>query len=251
MTAQQQSASTPASQPADLQPIPPLPPPPPAIPAVVVPGPAGQTMLFPGIPRTAQELEALKNRREALSDQLNSATNRRNSLAQRVRRAEGADRAGLEQRMQFLDRRILQLESDIAVTGQQLTAAPAELLASSVPAATFARGRRFDFGGGNGPRVGSLVFLVLFLSAAAFVWLRIFTRHVNGSAAHRDADTAQRLARLENAVDSIAVEVERVAEGQRFVTRLLSEASGLPAADRDTLSVPAATARNEADYPRY
>lgn len=34
-----------------------------------------------------------------------------------------------------------------------------------------------------------------------------------------------RLARLEQAVDAIAVEIERIAEGQRFTTRLLSEQS--------------------------
>ena len=32
-----------------------------------------------------------------------------------------------------------------------------------------------------------------------------------------------RLERMENAIDSIAVEVERIAEGQRFTTKLLSE----------------------------
>jgi hypothetical protein len=37
------------------------------------------------------------------------------------------------------------------------------------------------------------------------------------------ADTDQRIARIEQAVDSIAVEVERISEGQRFTTRLLSE----------------------------
>ncbi|HEY1953755.1 MAG TPA: hypothetical protein VGG76_13205 [Gemmatimonadaceae bacterium] len=35
----------------------------------------------------------------------------------------------------------------------------------------------------------------------------------------------QRLARLEQAVDAIALEVERISEGQRFTTRLLSEQS--------------------------
>ncbi|HEX6574722.1 MAG TPA: hypothetical protein VF042_07090 [Gemmatimonadaceae bacterium] len=32
-----------------------------------------------------------------------------------------------------------------------------------------------------------------------------------------------RLARLESAVEAIAIEVERISEGQRFTTRLLSE----------------------------
>ena len=41
----------------------------------------------------------------------------------------------------------------------------------------------------------------------------------------------ERLTRIEQAVDAIAVEVERISEGQRFVTRVLSE--------RDPLRLPA------------
>ena len=36
-------------------------------------------------------------------------------------------------------------------------------------------------------------------------------------------DVAQRLERIEQAIDSIAVEVERISEGQRFTTKLLAE----------------------------
>jgi hypothetical protein len=36
-------------------------------------------------------------------------------------------------------------------------------------------------------------------------------------------DVAARLERMEQAIDSIAVEVERISEGQRFTTRLLAE----------------------------
>jgi hypothetical protein len=39
-----------------------------------------------------------------------------------------------------------------------------------------------------------------------------------------------RLERMEQAIDSIAVEVERISEGQRFTTKLLSERSGAPVA---------------------
>lgn len=39
----------------------------------------------------------------------------------------------------------------------------------------------------------------------------------------RDPLVEQRLARIEQAVDAVAVEVERISEGQRFTTRLLSE----------------------------
>jgi hypothetical protein len=36
-------------------------------------------------------------------------------------------------------------------------------------------------------------------------------------------DVGQRLERMEQAIDAIAVEVERIAEGQRFTTKLLAE----------------------------
>ena len=37
-----------------------------------------------------------------------------------------------------------------------------------------------------------------------------------------------RLERMEQALDSIAVEVERISEGQRFTTKLLAERAGEP-----------------------
>ncbi len=48
-----------------------------------------------------------------------------------------------------------------------------------------------------------------------------------------DAETNARLARIETAIEAMAVEIERISEGQRFTTRLLSErqAPALPAAD--------------------
>jgi hypothetical protein len=40
------------------------------------------------------------------------------------------------------------------------------------------------------------------------------------------ADTQERMSRIEQAVDAIAIEVERMSEGQRFTTRLLAERFG-------------------------
>ncbi|MGH7712494.1 MAG: hypothetical protein ACREOG_14485 [Gemmatimonadaceae bacterium] len=38
-----------------------------------------------------------------------------------------------------------------------------------------------------------------------------------------DPEAMQRLARIEQAIDAMALEVERISEGQRFVTRLMSD----------------------------
>jgi hypothetical protein len=42
-------------------------------------------------------------------------------------------------------------------------------------------------------------------------------------------EVAARLERMEQAIDSIAVEVERISEGQRFTTKLLAERTVPPA----------------------
>ena len=60
-----------------------------------------------------------------------------------------------------------------------------------------------------------------------------------------DAETRARLERIEQAVDAIAVEVERISEGQRFTTKVLSDSRALPQpdpaaalAERDRSAVP-------------
>lgn len=59
------------------------------------------------------------------------------------------------------------------------------------------------------------------------------------------SELAQRLERIEHAVEAIAVEVERIGEGQRFTTQLLaSRAGGEPAARAgDAPGPPAASYR--------
>ena len=41
------------------------------------------------------------------------------------------------------------------------------------------------------------------------------------------AEVTDRLERMEQALDSVALEVERISEGQRFTTKLLSEGRGV------------------------
>jgi hypothetical protein len=49
------------------------------------------------------------------------------------------------------------------------------------------------------------------------------------------ADIVARLERMEQAIDSIALEVERISEGQRFTTKLLAERSSPASAAAGTL----------------
>lgn len=63
---------------------------------------------------------------------------------------------------------------------------------------------------------------------AAVVFARMYFKHqekmaelAKGSAP--STEIGQRLDRVESSIEAIAVEMERVGEGQRFVTKLLSE----------------------------
>ena len=65
---------------------------------------------------------------------------------------------------------------------------------------------------------------------------RAYARRIEKSsgAATVPPDVAARLERMEQSIDSIAVEIERISEGQRFTTKLLSDRTAserLPRAD--------------------
>ena len=83
---------------------------------------------------------------------------------------------------------------------------------------------------------GILVPITLFVSMAVtaigFPLARAYAKKVErgDSMPHIPSDVSARLERMEQAIDSIAVEVERISEGQRFTTKLLSERSSSPPA---------------------
>ncbi|MEP7343903.1 MAG: hypothetical protein ABI877_01490 [Gemmatimonadaceae bacterium] len=64
------------------------------------------------------------------------------------------------------------------------------------------------------------VIVVTIISSLARMWTRRASKTAGNDAL---AGIDARLERIEQAVDSMAVEMERVSEGQRFTTKLLSE----------------------------
>lgn len=76
--------------------------------------------------------------------------------------------------------------------------------------------------------IGAMIPIVAIISGAA---IAIFAPLARAHARQMDKnpgatippEVAGRLERIEQAVDAIAIEVERISEGQRFTTQLLSE----------------------------
>jgi len=178
------------------------------------------------VPRSIEEMEELISRRDELSNQLISVNDRREGLVAQLRSSpDGAARTGLEERLKVVDARILQLERDLASTGQQLAAAPSDL-AQATERAQRPTGGGDDFDEG--------VAAGMFPTAGFFLLLFFFTRWRRKRRGPKPAvklndENAQRLERLEQGMEAIAIEIERVSEGQRFVTKLLSEAPALNA----------------------
>lgn len=196
----------------------------PPLPTVTTVGPDGkpQTLEIPG---SHADVQALRAHREELSSQLNSVTSRRRELSEEIRTAPpGASLTGLEGRLRLLDQRILQLETDISTTGRQLSLAPAGLLASTESS----QPGNDDWEEGMAAGVFSTLFLVVIVA----VYRRFRRRRGGTRPANLLTESAQRLERVEQAVEAIALEVERVGEGQRFVTRLLSESQAPAGVDR-------------------
>ena len=71
------------------------------------------------------------------------------------------------------------------------------------------------------------------------VYARKIWNRDNSSSAQSSPMNDHRLERIEQAIDAMAVEVERIAEGQRFVTKLLSDRG------QERVGIPASQSRHE------
>lgn len=189
-------------------------------------------------PLSATDVVGLRARRDELSQQLGSAVGRRNSLASQIQKADGASRAGLEQRMTLLDQRILGLERDIDANGRQLASMPGELLTSTQAPW---EGGMLSSSQVTGISIVGILFVLAPLAIGS-VLLRLRRASAAGPPP-LPVEVERRMERIELAVDTIAVEVERISEGQRFVTQLLNRtAESLPAIGAGERAAPAAPA---------
>ena len=77
------------------------------------------------------------------------------------------------------------------------------------------------------------LFICIPISMFVWFWGRTYARRMEREPrrASVPADVTERLERMESSIDAIAIEIERISEGQRFTTKLLSErGAGTPAA---------------------
>jgi len=125
-------------------------------------------------------------------------------------------RPGVQQKWADVGVQKAQLEGDLARVQAQIAQMTGAPVAGARPPSP--RGPRFDR---VGPPIGALLFMAM-LVPVSLAWAKRIAR---GSTrpAPLTRDAVDRLERLEQAIDTVAIEVERISEGQRFVTKILAE----------------------------
>jgi len=200
-------------------PAPPAPPEPPASSPPVAVDVGTQTPITIAQPRTAADVDALRAKRSELSRQIESAVSRRESVEKDLLKATETTRPGLEARLKVLDARIVQIEQEIAANGRALAGAPLALAAAEATEEEVRYGP-FTSGQLTGITIVGTLTVLMPLAIAAARAMLIRARQPKMTPEMLEA--TRRMERMEQAIDAVAVEVERISEGQRFVTQLMA-----------------------------
>lgn len=171
-----------------------------------------------GSPR--EMYQAVQAKREVLGDYMNRLLNRRNTVAERLNNPNvtPAEREALEEHLKELNTRIIDME-------KQLHKADAEVAAAAgIPGATVREPRNVRTDGPPDEMliIGS-VFVGISFVILAIAWARRLWKGATRVVSQIPAALEARLNRFEQSIDAVAIEIERVSEGQRFLTKVLAE----------------------------
>ncbi|MDQ3244467.1 MAG: hypothetical protein M3Q09_12120 [Gemmatimonadota bacterium] len=175
----------------------------------------------PGTPSPSLVYEAARATRRALGDQVENLEQTRHQLLRELEdhQVPGAARTGMEQRIVQIDQRIAELDKTISTADAQVA------ITAAVPGAVVERPPPPPR---EGPPEEMFVIVPFVLLAAALPLSIAFARRIWRRAGVVPPVTfprelSDRLSQLEQTAEATALEVERIGEGQRFVTRLLTE----------------------------
>ena len=183
---------------------------------------APRAVAAPSAPISPEQAAFLRARRDALSNQLESVQGRRDDVADKLRSDEtqAIEKPGMQDRLRVLDDRLIQIEQEISANSEQLANAP--------PRNEQFTGAPSSRGGGSRGVNTNMITVVTFLLLIPFaiqMARRFFapSRGPSRSELAALASLKDRMDKLDGAVDAVALEVERIGEGQRFLTQAMTE----------------------------
>ena len=152
-----------------------------------------------------RQMEGLQDTRQEISEQLAIPT------------VTAAEKKGLEQRLTSIDERITSLDKQLAEADAQVAKA------ASVPGAALQLPEPPRSGPPEEAWVLGGMFIVVVLLPLSIAYARRIWRRSTKVITTFPKELADRLMRVEQSVEATALEVERIGEGQRFMTKLFTE----------------------------
>jgi len=179
----------------------------------------------PATPGAAVDINTVRLRLNQLRTELNMAQDQQSEIIRNMTRMPPAAQSGLQQQLASVQQQIVGIETQISATQAQIGSAVNTHATTSAPE---------DYGYPvrvihNGPDAGAIVAVVFFifvLAPIAFALARRILRRPVAPAPSLSpafAEIPGRMERLEQAVDTVALEIERISESQRFLTRIMAE----------------------------
>lgn len=175
----------------------------------------------PGVgPSPSEVYQGLLHQRSELRDQRETLIEERGDLVGELQAPEVAEAAksGLQTRIATLDGQIAEVDKALATANAEVARAaaiPGAVVEQPPPPDEFI----------DEDAVAVLAFLIFFLILLpiSVAYTRRLWRRSGAVPMTLPSEMQERMTRLEQSVDSIAIEVERIGEGQRFMTRVLTE----------------------------
>ena len=173
-------------------------------------------------PSASAIYEGFRAQRRELSNQLDELESTRRDISNSLQEMSSDDpaRKALQDRMADIDGRIKVVDQQLAANATQLSQAvavpgavvePPQIVREGPPEEVFILGGIFMF----------VVLLPISIAFARRIW-----RRSAAVVTSMPRELMDRLTRLEQTVEASSFEIERIGEGQRFLTRLFTEGEG-------------------------
>jgi hypothetical protein len=172
-------------------------------------------------PSATAVYEGFKAQRRELTDQLEELESTRREISSQLQQLP----AGPEKTV--LETRLVDIAGRVSAVDQMLASNAASLAqASAIPGAVVEPPPYVREGPPEEVYVIGTIFMVIVLLPLSIALARRVWRRSAAVVTSFPRELVDRLSRMEQAVEATAVEVERIGEGQRFLTRLFTEGEG-------------------------
>lgn len=174
----------------------------------------GQTITSP-----QATYQAAKAQRRELGRQMDALDSRRSELSSQLQQSQvtAVDRKGLETQISDVDNQIVTLNKALSEADAQVAKA------AGIPGAAIDLPEPPRNGPPDAAWVLGGMFIVCAILPISIAFARRIWKRGGQVIAAFPKEIAERMNRVEQIVESTAIEVERIGEGQRFMTRVLTE----------------------------